>query len=341
MSSTAVATSTGLERDGLRLTFSALDGPAQTPETTPPLPPPSTSPVAEDEEVGTLAVGACRMSIFTGQSSPEERPKQDSETPKPPKGPQITVVLRTGSKYYADEEVLCKLPFFALALREGYRETVTKVINMPDDDPELVDCLLQYLLTEEYRLPSSMEVYTTKGCKKETRMRVKLFHTSVLVLADKYMCMGLSRLAALNLRKIVLSPMSFVNYMVSVYEMTAPGSPLRIGYFVDHGCRDELLIVHPQWTISSHTRASITRLLELQSTEDRFVEALDKCPQLAIDLLCLISKGKHPVERAILQCPGAAKVLLLHHCQQFYDKRPWTSTAEIVKIPWGWWKGQC
>ena len=298
------------------------------------------------------------MSIFTEQSSQEEQSDLDSETLKSPKGrhtkinwsghesikgPQITVVLRTGFKYYADEEVLCKLPFFALALREGYRETVTKVINMPDDDPELVQCLLQYLHTGEYPLPASVKEYeySAKGCKKEARMQVKLFHTSVLVLADKYMCMGLSRLAALNLRKIVLSPMSFVNYMVSVYEMTAPGSPLRIGYFVDYGYKDELLIVHPQWTISSHTRASITRLLESQSTEDRFIDALDRCPQLAIDLLSLISKGKHPVERAVLQCPGAAKVILLHHCQQFYDKRPWTSTGEIVKIPWGWWKGQC
>jgi len=276
------------------------------------------------------------MSVSTEH---EERP--DSESSKSPKGPQITVVLRTGFKYYADEEVLCKLPFFALALREGYRETVTKVINMPDDDPELVQCLLQYLHTGEYPLPESVQVYAAKGCKKEARMRVKLFHTSVLVLADKYMCVGLSRLAALNLRKIVLSPMSFVNYMVSVYEMTAPGSPLRIGYFVDYGYKDELLVVHPQWTISSHTRASITRLLESQSTEDRFIDALDRCPQLAIDLLSLISKGKQPVERTILQCPGAAKVILLHHCQQFYDKRPWTSTGEIVRIPWGWWKGQC
>ncbi|RPB20667.1 hypothetical protein L211DRAFT_497891 [Terfezia boudieri ATCC MYA-4762] len=333
MSSTTVATSTGLERDDLRLTFSALEGPPQTPETTPPTP--ATAPVAE--EVGTK--GTCRMSASAAQSSHEAQPNVDSETPKPPKGPQITVVLRTGFKYYADEEVLCKLPFFALALREGYRETVTKVINMPDDDPELVQCLLQFLLAGEYRLPGSVEAYTTKGCKKEARMRLKLFHTSVLVLADKYMCVGLSRLAALNLRKIVLSPMSFVNYMVSVYEMTAPGSPLRIGYYVDYGYKDELLIVHPQWTISSHTRASITRLLESQSTEDRFIDALDRCPQLAIDLLSLISKGKQPVERTILQCPGAAKVILLHHCQQFYDKRPWTSTGEIVKIPWGWWKG--
>lgn len=120
--------------------------------------------------------------------------------------------------------------------------------------------------------------------------------------------------------------------------MTLPGSPLRISYFVSYGSKEDLLVIHPQWTVSSHTRASITRLLESQSAEERFVKALDKCPQLAVDLLSLIAKGQNSVDRVILDCPGAAKTVLLYHCKQFYDKRPWTSLAETVKVPWGWWK---
>lgn len=278
--------------------------------------------------------------MTTGEPTPVEQSKASGG----PIRAQASIVLHypdaSTVKYTIDEDILCKLPFFAGALREGFRETVTKLVNMPEDDPELVICLLQYLHTGDYVTPpSSISAESTASRKKEVRLQRKLFHTSVFILADKYMCIGLCKLAALNIRKIVLSPMSFVNYMVAVYEMTPPGSRLRISYFVEYGYRDELLVIHPQWTISSHTRASITRLLEAQSTEDKFVEALDRCPQLAVDLLSLISKGQCPVEQAILQCPGAAKVILLHHCKQFYDKRPWTSTGELVRIPWGWWKG--
>ncbi|RPB28788.1 hypothetical protein L211DRAFT_844863 [Terfezia boudieri ATCC MYA-4762] len=257
-------------------------------------------------------------------------------------GPQITIVLQTGFKYYVPEDVLCKLPFFALALRAGYRETLTKVVNLPEDDPELVRCLLQYLLTGEYQVPPSVEANTRtqNGDNKEPRIQLKLFHTSVLIIADKYLCDGLSRLAAINVRKVVLSPMAFVHYIVSVYEMTPRGSRFRIGYFAAYGFRDELLIIHPQWTSSSHTRASILRLLSPQSSEDEFAGALDRCPELAIDLLSVMTKGTKSVPLSIMQCPGAAKLFLFKHCKEFGAERPFNSTGEFVGVPWGWWKGQ-
>ena len=96
-----------------------------------------------------------------------------------------------------------------------------------------------------------------------------------------------------------------------------PLSRLRIGYFVDHGCKDDLLIVHPQWTTSSYTRAYITQILfHSQTGEDKFIPALDRCHQLAIDLLALISKGVQPVPKSVTQFPRTAMPIMVHHCKQ-------------------------
>jgi len=274
--------------------------------------------------------------------SQDEQSNANPRVPQPLTGLLVTLVLRTGLRYFIQEEVLCKLKFFSIALRKGYRETFTKIIHLPEDDPELIRCLLQYLHTGNYRLPASLDIYTNEAVSHntESRMQVKLFHTLVLSLADKYMCAGLARVAAINVRKIFISPISFVDYMVSVYEMTAPGSRLRVGYFVDYGCKDDLLIVHPQWTISSYTRAYITRvLLYSKSAEAKFIAALDRCPQLAIDLVALISKGVQPVPKSVTQFPGTAKAILVHHCKQEYHERPWGLYGELVEVPWGWWKG--
>ncbi|KAF8440649.1 hypothetical protein BGX38DRAFT_1205621 [Terfezia claveryi] len=288
----------------------------------------------------TLPLGQEPPTAFDEQFHQERHPNYYSQMCDPLQGPRITIVLRTGFKYYVSEDVLCKLPFFALALRAGYRETITKVVNLPEDDPELVRCLLQFLHTGEYEVPPSVEenTDTQNDCNKEPQIQLKLFHTSVLIIADKYLCAGLSRLAAINVRKVVLSPMAFVHYMVSVYEMTPRGSRFRIGYFAAYGFQDELLIIHPQWTTSSHTRASISRLLSPQSAQEEFASALDQCPQLAIDLLSVITKGEQLVPYSIVECPGVAKLLLFKHCKEFDADKPFSSTGEIVDVPWGWWK---
>ena len=258
----------------------------------------------------------------------------------PPTGPQATVVLNTGVAYYVAEEVLCRLAFFASALRGGYKETLTKTIYLPEDNPDAVHCLIEYLHMGEYELPASMSSCTSvaDGWKVESWIKLKLFHTSVFILAEKYLCVGLASIAGYKATKVLLPPTSLVNYIVGVYEMTDVGSRLRLAYLVEHGVKDETLILHPHWTTSIETCASVTRLLNSPNSEAKFLRALDQCPQLAIDLLSMVTRGSQPVPQTILQFPGAAKVILVENCKRMFSGRPWWLGGEVA-IPWGWWKG--
>ena len=53
---------------------------------------------------------------------------------------------------YVHSEVLSKLPFFAAALNGSFLEATTRVVNMPEDSPEIVAKLMQFLYTGNYTI---------------------------------------------------------------------------------------------------------------------------------------------------------------------------------------------
>ena len=65
--------------------------------------------------------------------------------------PIITITVgREGRLFAAHEDVLCLSPFFAAACRGKYLEAESKRINLPDEEPEIFSCVLEYLYKGDY-----------------------------------------------------------------------------------------------------------------------------------------------------------------------------------------------
>jgi hypothetical protein len=60
--------------------------------------------------------------------------------------PIITLTVgREGRLFAAHEDVLCLSPFFAAACRGKFLEAESKRIDLPDEEPEIFSCVLEYL----------------------------------------------------------------------------------------------------------------------------------------------------------------------------------------------------
>lgn len=106
--------------------------------------------------------------------------------------PMITLYVGDNrTRYYAYEDVLCKLPFFQAALHGSFQEAQEKTISMPEDDPEAVAALIKWLDCGTYEFDDSRLQNSTMRArevpKKQARELLKcLFHLEVLVVASKY-----------------------------------------------------------------------------------------------------------------------------------------------------------
>jgi len=65
--------------------------------------------------------------------------------------PIITITVgRDGRLFAAHEDVLCLSPFFAAACRGKFLEAESKRISLPDEEPEIFSCVLEYLYKGDY-----------------------------------------------------------------------------------------------------------------------------------------------------------------------------------------------
>jgi len=65
--------------------------------------------------------------------------------------PIITLTVgREGRLFAAHEDVLCLSPFFAAACRGKFLEAQSKRIDLPDEEPEIFSCVLEYLYKGDY-----------------------------------------------------------------------------------------------------------------------------------------------------------------------------------------------
>lgn len=104
------------------------------------------------------------------------------------------VTLHVGPErlvFRAYEENLCQLSFFSAALHGSFKEAAEKVISMPDDNPEAVSALIEFLYTGKYTYPY------TRSTKAEPPQPGDVapppshpdegeFHISLYMLACKY-----------------------------------------------------------------------------------------------------------------------------------------------------------
>jgi hypothetical protein len=52
--------------------------------------------------------------------------------------------------FAAHEDVLCMSPFFAACCRGQFLESHSKRINLPEEQPEILSCVLEYLYKGDY-----------------------------------------------------------------------------------------------------------------------------------------------------------------------------------------------
>ncbi|KAL1988020.1 hypothetical protein VTN96DRAFT_1544 [Rasamsonia emersonii] len=93
---------------------------------------------------------------FREHATGSHRSERDEKPATPPMGSTLTsaiVTICVGPEqrlFAAHEDVLCVSPFFAACCRGQFLESHSKRINLPDEQPEILSCVLEYLYKGDY-----------------------------------------------------------------------------------------------------------------------------------------------------------------------------------------------
>jgi len=216
-------------------------------------------------------------------------------------GSPSMVTLEVGNRasgrytFRVHESILCGLDFFKAALQGSFLEATTKLIKMPEDDPVFMAPFVEFLYSKDYQEPVLTEI-KGDGAHLKKRFTQKLYHAGVLVLGEKYGLEGLCAVAVSYMRststKLEASSTTgdnanFLEYVVQLYNMSAPGSALRIPKTED----TRVTVLKP---IAWDTRRAgrwIGSMWKDEVQRPLVKEAFERCPDLAQDLLIMISSG--------------------------------------------------
>ncbi|RMZ86363.1 hypothetical protein DV736_g6413, partial [Chaetothyriales sp. CBS 134916] len=65
--------------------------------------------------------------------------------------PIVTLMVGTEQRLFAaHEDVLCRSPFFAAALKGKFLDDSAKKVNLPEEEPEILSCVLEFLYKGDY-----------------------------------------------------------------------------------------------------------------------------------------------------------------------------------------------
>ena len=215
-------------------------------------------------------------------------------------------------KLHVHESILCELDFFKAALQGGFKEASTKVIKMPEDDPVLMASFVEFLYRGSYREPVPSEQKDDGAPLKELFTK-KLYHARVLALAEKYTFQDLCNKAASSVRVLhtniganatAESDAYFLEYIVQLYEMSGPGSALRIPKTEDTASSPTTSMKPIVWNMEN-TALWIGRMWKNAAQRPLVEEAFERCSDLAQDLLIMIADGF--VDKADCTAKGHSK----------------------------------
>jgi len=177
---------------------------------------------AQKDRVGKLtkpSKRSFRENVKQKLAESVDKPMQDASGSPALTSSIITVVVgREERLFAAHEDVLCHSPFFASACHEQFFEGNDRRIFLPDEEPEIFSCVLEYLYKGDYspRLvhDKRRNTWMLEGAVESPRMGGRgnpdatIFHTgvgdvilrdtAVYCAADRY---GLDELKRLSLRK--------------------------------------------------------------------------------------------------------------------------------------------
>ncbi|RPB20677.1 hypothetical protein L211DRAFT_852055 [Terfezia boudieri ATCC MYA-4762] len=208
-------------------------------------------------------------------------------------------------KFHVHESILCELNFFKAALRGGFKEASSRLIKMPEDDPVLITSFVEFLYSGDYREPALTELSGDEADIKKQFVQ-KLYHARILVLGEKYALQGLCNRAAeymqLHSTKLEASATAgdnanFLEYIIQLYEMSGPGSALRVPKIEDTVTSPTF----PKPIAWNTKRAGIWIGSMWNDALQRHLveEAFKRCPDLAQDLLIMIASGFRDKARGI------------------------------------------
>lgn len=131
--------------------------------------------------------------------------------------PTVTLLIGPDSVVFqTSQEMLCRLQFFRAALEGGFAESSARTINMPEDEPQTIAALIEFLYTGNYSYPYQTTSDVEADGAEEATPAVELaegeYHVSVYATAHKYGCTKLEG-AALQGFKFVLGQLKGVDIL--------------------------------------------------------------------------------------------------------------------------------
>lgn len=125
----------------------------------------------------------------------------------------VTLVIGPDSAtFHVPKDILCVLPFFRAALQGKFREASDNKISMPEDEPQNVAALIEFLYTGSYTYPFRPATEVEEEGSPAADYEEGAYHVGVYSTADKYECMGLMD-AALKAFIFVLGELKGVNLL--------------------------------------------------------------------------------------------------------------------------------
>lgn len=189
---------------------------------------------------------------------------------------QVVTLLvgEEGTEFHAYENILCHLPFFSAALLTGFKETGEKKIRMPEDDPEIIAALVEFLYVRNYTYSfdpnqDTIKTHQTSPCD----LKEGSFHLRLYVAASKYDCPDLTKAAMENLI-YVLQQLDGINILELLKET------------YDRGCETATWGAGEEMEKFKRKLPEILERLYITHSEE-MKNMVFECPALANDLLRL------------------------------------------------------
>ncbi|KAL0634826.1 hypothetical protein Q9L58_006259 [Maublancomyces gigas] len=135
---------------------------------------------------------AATLSEFTTYSSPSPPHAPSHTLYRNLMSPTVSLVIGPNCTLFRTSQcILCRLPFFRAALQGGFLEASDQRITMPEDEPQFVAALIEFLYTGSYTYPyrASREIGGETAVKlltPVTGLEEGVYHVGVYTTAQKY-----------------------------------------------------------------------------------------------------------------------------------------------------------
>ncbi|KAK2761427.1 BTB/POZ domain-containing protein [Colletotrichum kahawae] len=150
------------------------------------------------------------------------RPQKDLHESLEAQASRFSANVATSNTYAVHHAIVCpRSEFFAAACRNAFREDAEGRISLPDNEPAIVDMMVQYFYRLDYRQPPEPEddpSVTDQKQKSNQKAHSLLLHAKVYTLAEKYAIGGLKDLALSKFKTAAAQAWDTVDFLNAATE---------------------------------------------------------------------------------------------------------------------------